>query len=60
MFIRVTYDDYVMHVNVNHIQGFKPNGSYTLIWLSDGSYVRVNENESELLKLIEEARKNGN
>lgn len=56
MFIRVTFENDVMYVNVNHIQILKPHMRYTQIWLSDGDAVTVNETESQILKLIEEAR----
>ena len=65
MFIRVTFKNDVMYINVEHIEMFKHRVDYTQIdytqiWLSDGYTVAVNETESEILKLIEEARKNGN
>lgn len=56
MFIRLTYEKDVMYINVNHIQGFKPHMRYSQIWLSDGEVVTVNETESQILKLIEEAK----
>lgn len=59
MFIRLTFENDVMYINVNHIKCFKPYERYTHIWLSDDGYVAVNESMDEILKLIEEARKNG-
>ena len=64
MFIRLTFENDVMYINVEHIEMFKSRIKYkqiyTQIWLSDGYTVAVNETESEILKLIEEARNNGN
>ena len=57
MFIRLTFENDVMYINVAHIEMFKPHMKYTQIWLSDGDAVTVNETESQILKLIEEARK---
>lgn len=64
MFIRVTFKNDVMYINVEHIEMFKHRVDhtqidYTQIWLSDGCTVAVNETESEILKLIEEVRSHG-
>lgn len=56
MFIRLTFENDVMYVNVNHIQGFKPHNRYTQIWLTDGDVLIVNEHGDKILKLIEEAK----
>ena len=50
MFIRLTFKNDVMYTQID----------YTQIWLSDGYTVAVNETESQILKLIEEARRHGN
>lgn len=64
MFIRLTFENDVMYINVAHIEMFKSRIKYTQIytqiWLSNGYTVAVNETESEILKLIEEARGHGN
>ena len=65
MFIKVTYNNDIMYINVAHIEMFKHRVDhtqidYTHIWLSDDGYVAVNESMDEILKLIEEARKRGN
>lgn len=60
MFIRLTFKNDVMYINVEHIEMFKSRIEYTQIWLSCGYTVAVNETESEILKLIEEARNHGN
>ena len=65
MFIRLTFKNDVMYINVDHIEMFKHRVDhtqidYTQIWLSDGYTVAVNETESQILKLIEEARRHGN
>lgn len=63
MFIRVTLlnnDNTPAHINVDHIQGFRPHIDYTSIWLSNGEIIRVNKSPEEILKLIEEVRKHGN
>ena len=63
MFIRLTFENDVMYINVEHIEMFKSRIKYTQIytqiWLSNGYTVAVNETESEILKLIEEARHHG-
>lgn len=63
MFIRLTFENDVMYINVEHIEMFKSRIKYTQIytqiWLSNGYTVAVNETESEILKLIEEARNHG-
>lgn len=56
MFIKLSFNNEVLYVSVNHIQGFKPRMDYTQIWLGDGDIIEVNETESEILKLIEEAK----
>lgn len=62
MFIRVMLlpDNVWSYVNVEHIEGFRPYMDYTVIWLSDRDIIRVRETSEQILKLIEEARKNGN
>lgn len=60
MFIRLTFKNDVMYINVEHIVGFKPRVDYSQIWLSDGDIIEVNETSEEILKLIEEARNHGN
>lgn len=62
MFIRVMLlpDNVWSYVNVAHIEGFRPYEEYTVIWLSDRDIIRVKETPEQILKLIEEARKNGN
>lgn len=65
MFIKVTYNNDIMYINVAHIEMFKHRVDhtqidYTQIWLSNGYTVAVNETSEEILKLIEEARNNGN
>lgn len=57
MFIRLTFKNDVMYLNVAHIVGFKPRVDYSQIWLSDGDIIEVNETSEEILKLIEDARK---
>lgn len=56
MFIRLTFENDVMYINVAHIVGFKPRVDYSQIWLSDGDIIEVNETSEEILKLIEEAK----
>ncbi|RKW15644.1 MAG: hypothetical protein D8B54_06765 [Catonella sp.] len=62
MFIRVMLfpDNVWSYVNVAHIEGFRPYMDYTVIWLSDRDIIRVRETSEQILKLIEEARNNGN
>nr|DAW12697.1 MAG TPA: Flagellar and Swarming motility protein [Caudoviricetes sp.] len=56
MFIRLTFKNDVMYINVEHIVGFKPRVDYSQIWLSDSDIIEVNESPDEILKLIEEAK----
>lgn len=56
MFIRLTFENDVMYINVAHIVGFKTRVDYSQIWLSDGDIIEVNETSEEILKLIEEAK----
>lgn len=56
MFIRLTFENDVMYINVAHIVGFKPRVDYSQIWLSDGDIIEVNEYPDKILKLIEEAK----
>lgn len=60
MFIRVTYNNEIMYINVAHIEGFRPYKDYTQVWLSDGEMILVEETINQVLNLIKEARKNGN
>lgn len=63
MFIKVTLlniDNSPAHINIAHIQGFRPHIDYTSIWLSNGEIIRVKDTESQILKLIKEARDHGN
>ena len=56
MFIRLTFENDAMYINVAHIVGFKPRVDYSQIWLSDGDIIEVNEYPDKILKLIEEAK----
>lgn len=56
MFIRLTFENDVMYINVAHIVGFKPRVDYSQIWLSDGDIIEVKEYPDKILKLIEEAK----
>lgn len=56
MFIKVTFKNDVMYINVEHIEMFKHRIDYTQIWLGNGYTVAVNESPDEILKLIEEAK----
>ena len=56
MFIRVTFKNDVMYIDVSHIEMFKHRMPYTQIWLSNGYTVAVDESPDEILKLIEEAK----
>lgn len=56
MFIRLTFENDVIYINVAHIVGFKPRVDYSQIWLSDGDIIEVNEYPDKILKLIEEAK----
>lgn len=60
MFIRLTYNDDVIYINPTYVEGFKRLEEYTQIWLVDGDIIRVKQYPEEILKLIEEARNNGN
>ena len=60
MFIILTYKNDVIYINANYIEGIKTLADYTQIWLVDGDIIRVNEPASQIFKLIEEARNNGN
>lgn len=56
MFIKVTFKNDAMYINVEHIEMFKHRIDYTQIWLGNGYTVAVNESPGEILKLIEEAK----
>lgn len=56
MFIKVSFENEDIYINVAHIVGFKPRVDYSLIWLSDGDIIEVNESPDEIMKLIEEAK----
>ena len=63
MFIKVTLlnsDKPPAYINIAHIEGFRPYGQHSNIWLSDRDIIKVDESPSEILKLIEEARNHGN
>ena len=60
MFIRLTYNKDAIYINVDYIEGFTPYVDYTKIWLADGDIIKVEETINQILKLIEEVRKNGN
>lgn len=60
MFIKVTFNNRETYINVAHIEGFRPYGQHSNIWLSDRDIIKVDESPSEILKLIEEARNHGN
>lgn len=60
MFIKVTLlnsDKTPAYINIDHIEGFRPYGQHSNIWLSDRDIIAVEEPVSEILKQIEEARK---
>lgn len=52
MFIKVSFKNEDIYLNVAHIVGFKPRVDYSQIWLSDGDIIEVNETSEEILKLI--------
>lgn len=56
MFIKVSFENEDIYINVAHIVGFKPRVDYSQIWLSDGDIIEVNESPDEIMKLIEEAK----
>lgn len=65
MFIKVSFKNEDIYINVAHIEMFKHRVDYTQIdytqiWLGNGYTVAVNESPDEILKLIEEARNHGN
>ncbi len=60
MFIKVSFKNEDIYLNVTHIVGFKLRVDYSQIWLSDGDIIEVNETSEEILKLIDEARNHGN
>nr|DAU66328.1 MAG TPA: Flagellar and Swarming motility protein [Caudoviricetes sp.] len=62
MFIKVTLlkINTPAYINIAHIEGFRPRGQHSNIWLSDRDIIEVDESPSEILKLIEEARNHGN
>lgn len=59
MFIKVTLltNNIPAYINIAHIEGFRPYGQHSKIWLSDGDIIKVDEPLDEILKRIEEARK---
>lgn len=57
MFIKVTFNNTPAYINIAHIEGFRPYGQHTKIWLSDGDIIEVDESLDEILKRIEEACK---
>ena len=63
MFIKVTLlnsDKTPAYINIDHIEGFRPYGQHSKIWLSDRDIIAVDEPVSEILKQIEEVRRHGN
>nr|DAN26283.1 MAG TPA: Flagellar and Swarming motility protein [Caudoviricetes sp.] len=56
MFIKVSFENEDIYLNVAHIVGLKPRVDYSQIWLSDGDIIEVNESPDEIMKLIEEAK----
>ena len=59
MFIRVTLKNSSKneaYINIAHIEGFRPYGQHSKIWLSDGDIITVEESLSEVLKQIEKAK----
>lgn len=56
MFIKVSFENEDIYINVAHIVGFKPRVDYSQIWLSDGDIIEINESPDEIMKLIEEAK----
>lgn len=57
MFIKVSFENEDIYLNVAHIVGFKPRVDYSQIWLSDGDIIEVDESLDEILKRIDEVRK---
>ena len=57
MFIKVTFNNTPAYINIAHIEGFRPYGQHSKIWLSDGDIITVEEPMSEILNQIEEVRK---
>ena len=59
MFIKVTLlkNNTLAYINIAHIEGFRPYGQHSKIWLSDGDIITVDESLDEILKQIEEVRK---
>lgn len=60
MFIKVTLlnsDKTPAYINIAHIEGFRPRGQHSNIWLSDRDIIEVDESLDEILKRIEEVRK---
>lgn len=59
MFIKVTLlkDKIPAYINIAHIEGFRPYGKHSNIWLSDRDIIVVDESLDEILKRIGEARK---
>lgn len=63
MFIKVTLlnsDKTPAYINIDHIEGFRPYGQHSKIWLSDRDIIAVDESPDEILKQIEEVRRHGN
>lgn len=59
MFIKVTLlnsDKTPAYINIDHIEGFRPYGQHSKIWLSDRDIIAVDESPEEILKLIEKAK----
>lgn len=56
MFIKVTFNNTPAYINIAHIEGFRPYGQHSKIWLSDGDIITVEESLSEVLKQIEKAK----
>lgn len=57
MFIKLSLlnsDNIPAYINIAHIEGFRPYGRHSKIWLSDGDIITVDESIDEILKLIEE------
>lgn len=57
MFIKVTLlkINTPAYINIAHIEGFRPYGKHSKIWLSDGDIITVDESPDEILKQIEKA-----
>ena len=59
MFIKVTLlnsDKTPAYINIDHIEGFRPYGQHSKIWLSDRDIIAVDESPDEILKQIEKAK----